>query len=87
MKLVSLLKTLSVINTDLTTNIYRESVEKSYDNHNITKYFNELVNTEMLKKKEGKEGIYEYKDRYSSSDNISIWMEEDSHVGTNTLHQ
>ena len=56
-----LLKHLSIINTDIETNIEKESIEKSYGNHNVSKYFNELVNTEMLKKKEGKEGTYEFK--------------------------
>ncbi len=57
---LTLLKNLSIINTDLETNIERESVETSYDIPSVNKIFNELLDTGMLKKKEGKEGIYEF---------------------------
>ncbi|MFW9784669.1 MAG: tetratricopeptide repeat protein [Candidatus Heimdallarchaeota archaeon] len=56
----TLLKDLSVINTNLQTNIERECVEKSYHLSNIDKLFDELIDTEMLKKKEGEEGLYEF---------------------------
>ncbi|MHA1931110.1 MAG: tetratricopeptide repeat protein, partial [Promethearchaeota archaeon] len=57
---LELLKHLSVINTDLETNIHRESVEKSYLDEDIQAYFNELIDTGMLKKKKGFENDYEF---------------------------
>ena len=57
---LTLIKNLSIINTDLRTNINRESVENSSGLVNINKVFNELLDTAMLKKKKGKEGIYEF---------------------------
>ena len=57
---LKLLKNLSVINTDLETNINRESVEKFSDLVHINKIFNELLDIGMLKKKKGKEGTYEF---------------------------
>ncbi len=55
-----LLKDLAILNTDLPTNINRESVLKSYDIKNIRKVFKNLVDTGMLKKREGQEGTYEF---------------------------
>jgi tetratricopeptide (TPR) repeat protein len=59
-----LLKTLSVINTDLELNIDRRIVEKIYNTGPNNRYFTELINTGMLKKKENKEGIYEFTFRH-----------------------
>jgi len=55
-----LLKDLAALNTGLPTNINRESVLKSYNIGNSKKVFKTLVDTGMLKKKEGKEGTYEF---------------------------
>ena len=59
-KAFDLLKDLSVINTDLENNFERESFEKSYDVSTISELFDELIDTELLNKKRGKEGIYEF---------------------------
>jgi len=55
-----LLRDLAILNTDLLTNINRECVLKSYDIENIRKVFKNLVDTGMLKKREGQEGTYEF---------------------------
>ncbi|MHA2001214.1 MAG: tetratricopeptide repeat protein [Promethearchaeota archaeon] len=55
-----LLKDLALINTDLPTNINRESVLNSYNIEDVRKIFNSLVDTGMLKKREGEEGTYEF---------------------------
>ncbi len=55
-----LLKDLAILNTDLPTNINRESVLKSYDIEGIRKVFKNLVDTGMVKKRQGSEGIYEF---------------------------
>ena len=57
---LTLLKNLSIINTDLRTNINRETIENSSDLVSINTVFNELIDTGMLKKKKKKEGIYEF---------------------------
>lgn len=57
---LTLLYNLSVINTDISSNINRESVENSSDLANINEVFNELLDTGMLKKRKGKEGTYEF---------------------------
>lgn len=56
----TLIKDISIINTDLESNIERESLEKSYDVGTISELFDELIDTGMLKKREGKEGVYEF---------------------------
>ena len=56
----TLIKDISIINTDLESNIERESLEKSYDIGTISKLFDELIDTELLNKRRGKEGIYEF---------------------------
>ncbi|MFX1478503.1 MAG: tetratricopeptide repeat protein [Promethearchaeota archaeon] len=57
---LTLLKNLAVLNSDIATNINRESVILSYDFESVRKAFIVLVDTGMLKKKEGKEGTYEF---------------------------
>ncbi|NVM43891.1 MAG: DUF4062 domain-containing protein [Candidatus Lokiarchaeota archaeon] len=59
-KALVLLKNLAVINTDLKNNINREVVYQSYEIDDVKKYFKELVDTGMLKKREGKEETYEF---------------------------
>jgi len=59
-KAFTLLKNISMLNVNLDNNIERESVEESFDIDNINECFNELITTGMLKKKEGKEGIYKF---------------------------
>ncbi|MGB5910224.1 MAG: tetratricopeptide repeat protein, partial [Promethearchaeia archaeon] len=55
-----LLKDLATLNTDLSTNINRESVLNAYDIEGIRKVFKNLVDTGMVKKSSGSEGIYEF---------------------------
>ncbi|MFX1572413.1 MAG: tetratricopeptide repeat protein, partial [Promethearchaeota archaeon] len=56
-----LLKNLSVINTDVETNIDRKSVETSYELPNIVGIFDKIVNTGILiKKKKKKREIYKF---------------------------
>ncbi|NVM37748.1 MAG: tetratricopeptide repeat protein [Candidatus Lokiarchaeota archaeon] len=57
---LELLKNLFVINTDIETNIDRKSVNSSYKLSNLEKAFNELLDTRIIKEKEGKEEIYEF---------------------------
>ncbi|MFX1480327.1 MAG: leucine-rich repeat domain-containing protein [Promethearchaeota archaeon] len=57
---VVLLTDISILNTDLDTNIQKEVIKNSYDSEDISKNFNELVNSGMIKKKKGKEGIFEF---------------------------
>jgi len=56
----TLLKNLSVINTDLDDNIDKDTAEETYKTGSKNLFFNELINTGMLKKKEGKEGTYQF---------------------------
>ena len=56
----TLLKDLSVLNINLVSNIERESVEESFNINNINECFNELLYSGMFKKREGKEGVYEF---------------------------
>lgn len=56
----SLLKNLSVINTDLENNLYRATIEQTYAISNCNKIFTELIDAGMLNKKEGNEGIYRF---------------------------
>ncbi|MFX1396842.1 MAG: tetratricopeptide repeat protein [Promethearchaeota archaeon] len=55
-----LLNNLAVLNPDIATNINRESAILSHDFGNVRKVFIALVDTGMLKKKEGEEGTYEF---------------------------
>jgi len=57
---LTMLKDLAVVNTDLPTNINRESVLNTYDIENVRKVFNSLVDSGMLKKRSDKEGIFEF---------------------------
>lgn len=57
---LTLLKDLAILNTDLESNINREVVYQLSDIYNSLKYFNVLVDTGMLKKREGKEATYEF---------------------------
>ena len=57
---LTLLKDLAVLNTDLPTNVNKESVLIAYRTENIRRIFNSLVDTGMLKKRGGKEGTYEF---------------------------
>jgi len=73
-----LLKDLAILNTDLSTNINRESVLNSYDIENIRKVFKNLVDTGMLKKRQGSEGIYEFYFKHIQ-DYLEDEAEKDSH--------
>ncbi len=58
---LELLKKLSVINTDVETNIDRKIVETSYILPNIVEIFNDIVNTGIIhKKKRKKKEIYQF---------------------------
>lgn len=57
---LTLLKDLAVLNTDLPSNINKESILSVYSVENVRKNFNSLVDTGMLKKRDGKEGTYEF---------------------------
>jgi len=57
---LALLKDLAVLNTDLENNIDREIALQSYEIDDPVNSFNELLDTGMLKKKEDKEGTYEF---------------------------
>jgi len=51
---------LSVLNTEIDTNIDENSIKTSYKLPNIENTFKELLDTGMIKEKEGKEQIYEF---------------------------
>ncbi|MFX1346166.1 MAG: tetratricopeptide repeat protein [Promethearchaeota archaeon] len=57
---LELLKNLSVLNTEIETNIYKKSIKNSYRLPNIESIFSELLNTGLIKKKKGKGEIYEF---------------------------
>lgn len=63
-KAFDLLKDLSTLDVNLESNIERESVEASFDISEVNECFNELISTGMIKKKEGKEGLYEFSYKY-----------------------
>jgi tetratricopeptide (TPR) repeat protein len=54
------LKSLSVLNTEIETNIDKKSIKSSYKIPNIENIFSELLDTGLIKEKEGKEEIYEF---------------------------
>ncbi|MFX1377384.1 MAG: tetratricopeptide repeat protein [Promethearchaeota archaeon] len=56
---LELLKNLCVLNTEIKTNIDKETVKRSYKLPNIEKIFHELLDMGLLKEKEGEEEIYE----------------------------
>ncbi len=55
-----MLKNLSVLNTEIDTNIDLKSIKTSYKVPNIENSFNQLLNMGFIRKKEGKEEIYEF---------------------------
>jgi len=55
-----LLKILSVINTEIDTNIDRKTIETCCKLSNVEKSFDELLDTGILKKKKGKEVVFEF---------------------------
>jgi len=57
---LDLLKDLAVLNPHLPTNIHRASIEESYNIENPRSAFNELLDRAMIKKKNGKEGTFEF---------------------------
>ncbi|MFW9987890.1 MAG: tetratricopeptide repeat protein [Candidatus Odinarchaeota archaeon] len=59
-KALEMLKSLSVINTKVETNIDKIAVEKSYETQNFNNDFKILLETGLIKEKEGKVGIYEF---------------------------
>ena len=59
-QVLTLLKDIAVLNTDLPTNINQESVLNAYSIENVRTSFNSLVDIGMLRKKDGEEGIFEF---------------------------
>jgi len=59
-----LLKNNAVINTSIANNLDRETIEKSYNSVNFTKLFNELIDTGMIQKKEGRDSEYHFSFRH-----------------------
>ena len=57
---LNLLKCISLINTDLETNIDKDLFQKISQIDNFTEIFNELIDTGMLKKKKNKGEIYDF---------------------------
>lgn len=55
-----LLKNLSILNTELESNINFRIVEKTYNISSITNVFFELVDSGILQKRDNKEGIYQF---------------------------
>ena len=59
-EVLGLLRDLCVIDPGLETNIDRKSVVTSYDLPDVEKAFNELVDTGLIKKKEGTDVVFEF---------------------------
>ncbi|MFX1302918.1 MAG: tetratricopeptide repeat protein [Promethearchaeota archaeon] len=57
---LKLLKNLIAINTEVESNIDIKTIKTAYKLPNIEKAFNELVDTRIIKKKEGKEDTYDF---------------------------
>ena len=57
---LKLLKNLITINTEVETNIDKKSIKTTYKLPNIEESFNELLDTGIIKEKEGKEEKYEF---------------------------
>ena len=57
---LKLIKILSIINTDIENNIHKETLIKTIKISSPSEIFNELINTGLIKKKEEKEGIYQF---------------------------
>ncbi len=75
---IELLKNLSIINTELETNIDRKSVEKSYQISNLDNIFNEMIEAGIIKKKEGRKDIFEFS-THNIQNALKILSDEDSH--------
>ena len=75
---IKLVKNLSVINTELETNIDRKIVEKSHQISNIDKIFNDLTEAGIIKKKEGRKEIYEFS-THKIQNALEILTDESSH--------
>jgi len=75
---LELLKNLSIINTELETNIDRICVEKSYKISDIERIFNELMDTRIIKNKEGRKDIYEFSTQYIQNA-LKLFTDENSH--------
>ncbi|MFX1456024.1 MAG: tetratricopeptide repeat protein [Promethearchaeota archaeon] len=73
-----LLKLLVVINTDIDTNIDRQSIESCCDFPNVENSFNILIDTQIIKKKDPKEEIYEFSYR-EIQDVLSFIVDENTH--------
>ena len=57
---LQLIKNLSVLNTEIETNIDSESIKSSYKLKNIEDFLSELLDTRLIKEKEGKVGVYKF---------------------------
>ncbi|MHA2037496.1 MAG: tetratricopeptide repeat protein [Promethearchaeota archaeon] len=75
---LDLVKILSVINTNIDTNIDRESIETCCKFPNVENSINELLATKLIKKKKGKESTYEFSIQ-EIQDVISSLTDENSH--------
>ncbi len=76
-----LLRNLSVINTDLGNKLDRAAIEQTYKGYAATdfnKIFAELIDTDMLKKIAGAEGIYQFSYRHIKAA-VSGEKDEESH--------
>jgi tetratricopeptide (TPR) repeat protein len=55
-----LLQDLAVLNTEVESNLNRAVIEQTYATGNVPQCFGELLRADMLKKKGGKEGTYQF---------------------------
>jgi tetratricopeptide (TPR) repeat protein len=79
LKALKLLKILVVINTDVDTNIDRKSIETCCRIPNVKKSINELLNTQILKKKKSNEERYEFSFR-DIQEVLNSFADEKSHI-------
>ncbi len=56
----NLLKNIAVINTNLRNNLNRETIEKSFKISNFNEIFNNLIDTGMIQKKEGRDSEFDF---------------------------
>ena len=74
---LELLKNLSVLNTEIETNIDNKNIKSSYKLPNIENNFSELLDTGLIKEKEGKEEIYEFS--FSQIQEVLVPLTDEKH--------
>lgn len=77
-----LLKNIAIINTNIANNLDRETIEKSYTSSKFNELFNEIIDTGMIQKKEGKDSEYHFSFRHIQD----ILKSDDKNIHKNALN-